>query len=158
MHGGSDHLAGATKKDLREKAKRLKLSVCLCSIVFCINKCCLRDSANVDQLLDEKQSNYYKTHYLSICSIWNKLTEIMEILLLDNLHILAISITHLDSTFEDAGLMIQGYRIFGKDRTACGDVVAFHIKNHICSENKGLICSIFSAFNSFVDERHLFLL
>lgn len=38
---------------------------------------------------------------IHICSIRNKFIEIMEILLSDNLHILAISETHVDSTFED---------------------------------------------------------
>lgn len=52
---------------------------------------------------------------INICSLRNKLT---EILLSDNVHILAVSETHLDSTFEDAALMIQGYSIFRRDRNA----------------------------------------
>lgn len=55
---------------------------------------------------------------INICSLRNKLTEITEILLSDNVHILAVSETHLDSTFEDAALMIQGYSIFRRDRNA----------------------------------------
>lgn len=41
--------------------------------------------------------------------------------------ILAISETHLDSTFEDAALIIQGYNIFRRDRNKFGGGVVDHI-------------------------------
>lgn len=43
-----------------------------------------------------------KIAHINICSIRNNLTEITKILPSGNLHILAISEKHLDSTFEDA--------------------------------------------------------
>ena len=72
-----------------------------------------------------------KIAHINICSIRNKLTEVADVLLLNNLHILAVSETHLDSTFEDTSLMIHGYNIFRKDRNAHGGGVAFYIQNHI---------------------------
>lgn len=51
-----------------------------------------------------------KIAHINICSIRNKIPEITEILKRDQLHILAISETHLDSTFEDSVLNIQGYK------------------------------------------------
>lgn len=45
-------------------------------------------------------------------SIRYKLHAIAEILLLNNINILVVSETHLDSTFEDAELKVHEYRIF----------------------------------------------
>lgn len=65
------------------------------------------------------------------CSIRNKVIEVAEILSSDNFHILPLSETHLDSTFDDTSLAIQGYNIFRKDRNACGGGVAFYVQNHL---------------------------
>ena len=59
-----------------------------------------------------------KMAHINICSIRNKLNEVGDLLLLNNLHILAVSETHLDSTFEDTSVMIDGYNIYRKDRNA----------------------------------------
>ena len=72
-----------------------------------------------------------KIAHINICSIRNKLTEISEILMFNQLHILAVSETHLDSTFDDASLNIQGYCIVRRDRNAFGGGVAFFIQDHI---------------------------
>ena len=72
-----------------------------------------------------------KMAHINICSIRNKLAEISEILLADNFHILAISETHLDSTFEDGAVTIDGYNFFRRDRNAFGGGVAFYIQNLI---------------------------
>ena len=69
--------------------------------------------------------------HINICSIRNKLTEISHILFSKSLHILAVSETHLDSTFEDASLMIHGYNIFRNDRNAYGGGVACYIQSHL---------------------------
>ncbi len=69
--------------------------------------------------------------HINICSIRNKLTEIENILSSNNLHILAVSETHLDSTFEDASMMIQGYNVFRNDRNVFGGGVACYIQNHL---------------------------
>lgn len=75
----------------------------MCLNVFCMNQC---DTSNMDELFD----NVIK---------WD-LTEITEILLADNLHILAISETHLDSTFEDGALLVRGFSMFRRDGNAFG--------------------------------------
>lgn len=72
-----------------------------------------------------------KIAHINICSIRNKLTEVADLLYLNNLHILAVSETHLDSTFEDTSLMVQGYNIFRKDINSHGGGVAFYVQSHI---------------------------
>ncbi len=47
------------------------------------------------------------------------------------IHLLAISETHLDDTFNDAALGIEGYSIYKRDRNAYGGGVTVYIQNHI---------------------------
>ena len=49
----------------------------------------------------------------------------------DNIHILAISETHLDNSFDDTAVAIQGYNIYRRDRNAYGGDVAVYIQSHI---------------------------
>lgn len=72
-----------------------------------------------------------KVAHINICSLRNKLGEIKEFLQLDNIYILAISETHIDCTFEDSALNIQGYNIYRRDRNTYGGGVAIYIQNHI---------------------------
>lgn len=72
-----------------------------------------------------------KIAHINICSLRNKITDITEILMSNQLHILAISETHLDSTFEDSALNIQGYKIVRRDRNGFGGGVALFIQDHL---------------------------
>ena len=47
------------------------------------------------------------------------------------IHILTISETHLDNTFDDTVVTIHGYNIYRKDRDASGGGVAVNIQYHI---------------------------
>ena len=49
----------------------------------------------------------------------------------DNIHILAISETHLDNSFDDTSVAIQGYNIYRRDKNAYGGGVAVYIQSHI---------------------------
>lgn len=50
----------------------------------------------------------------------------------DNFHILAISETQLDDSFDDATVAIQGYNIYGDmDRNTSEGGAAIYIQNHI---------------------------
>lgn len=69
--------------------------------------------------------------HININSLRNKLSEIEDISS-NNVHILAISETHLDSTFEDAFLMIPGFNIFRKDSNANGGGIAFYVQSFTC--------------------------
>jgi len=71
-----------------------------------------------------------KIAHINICSLRNKLTDLTDILQLNNLHILAVSETHVDSTIDDATLRIDGYSIFRNDRNVYGGGVAIYIQNH----------------------------
>lgn len=82
-----------------------------------------------------------KIAHININSIRNKIHEITEILNNDNIHVLAISETHLDSTFDDSALSILGYNIFRRDRNSHGGGVAFFIQEHIAVKiRKDLMC------------------
>lgn len=45
--------------------------------------------------------------------------------------ILAVSETHLDSTFEDTSVMIEGYNIYRKDRNAHGGGICIYVQSHL---------------------------
>ena len=62
--------------------------------------------------------------HINICSLRNKVHEINNLLTSDNIHILAISETHLDNSFDDTSVAIQGYNIYRRDRNAYGGGVA----------------------------------
>jgi hypothetical protein len=53
------------------------------------------------------------------------------LLVTDDIHILTISETHLDNTFEDTVVAIHGYNIYRKDRNANEGGVAVYIQNHV---------------------------
>jgi hypothetical protein len=53
------------------------------------------------------------------------------LLVTDDIHILTISETHLDNSFDDTVVVIHGYNIYRKDRNAKGGGVAVYIQNHI---------------------------
>lgn len=48
-----------------------------------------------------------------------------------HLNILALSKTHLDETFEDRKLLIQGYSIYRKNRNEHGGGVAIYVQSQI---------------------------
>jgi len=81
-------------------------------------------------MLNKLPSKGFKLAHINICSLRNKVSEIEEILSC-GIHLLAISETHLDDTFNDAAVDIDGYRIFRKDRNAYGGGVAVYIQKQI---------------------------
>ena len=48
-----------------------------------------------------------------------------------HLNVLALSETHLDETFQNGELLIQGYDIYRKDRNANGGGVAIYVQSEI---------------------------
>ena len=72
-----------------------------------------------------------KIAHVNICSLRNKVQDIDNLLTTDTIHILAISETHLDNTFDDATVEIQEYSIYRKDRDLYGGGVAMYIQSHI---------------------------
>lgn len=75
--------------------------------------------------------NGVRIAYININSLRNKINEVTSLLSEHKLHILAISETHLDSSFEDTELYIKDYNIFRNDRNRYGGGVAFYIMNHL---------------------------
>jgi hypothetical protein len=78
-----------------------------------------------------------KIAYVKICSLRNKVHEINNLLLTDDIHILTISETHLDNTFDDTVVAIQGYNVYTKDRNGNGGGFAVYIQNHIPEKLRG---------------------
>lgn len=61
----------------------------------------------------------------------NKSFEVTDLLFEHKLLILAISETHLDSSFQDSEFYVKSYNIFRNDRNRNGGGVAFYIQNHL---------------------------
>lgn len=72
-----------------------------------------------------------KVAHINICSLRNKLIDITSILSQGNIHILLISETHLDSTFDSLAVSIHGYNVNRKDRNRYGGGVTIYIQDHI---------------------------
>ncbi len=66
--------------------------------------------------------------HLNICSLRNKVHEITRICSSDNIHVLALSETHLDDTYDDSELAVEGYSLFRRDRDKYGGGVAFYVQ------------------------------
>ena len=72
-----------------------------------------------------------KVAHLNICSLKNKVIELSKIMLENDLHIVAISETHLDDSIDNTEVYIQGYNIIRLDRNRYGGGVAFYVQDHI---------------------------
>jgi hypothetical protein len=75
-----------------------------------------------------------KIAHVNICIFRNKVYEINNLQVTDDVHILTISETLLDNTFDDTVVAIHGQNIY---RNANGGGVAVYIQNHIpCQSTK----------------------
>ena len=72
-----------------------------------------------------------KVAHLNICSLKNKVIELSKIMFENDLHIVAISETHLDDSIDNSVVSIQGYNIIRLDRNRYGGGVAFYVQDHI---------------------------
>ena len=61
--------------------------------------------------------------------------EITDLLVLNSINILAISETHLDDTFEDEAVGIQGYNLYGRTETDMGERCCFLCSKPSSSES-----------------------
>lgn len=69
--------------------------------------------------------------HLNICSLRNKVDEVFNILSGYNLHVLALTETHLNPDINSDVLKIEGYNIFRLDRGRKGGGVAIYCQDHI---------------------------
>ena len=70
--------------------------------------------------------------HLNICSLRNKIPELCMVMKSNDIHIMAISETHLDASFENIELAVEGYTLFRKDRTRYGGGVCVCAESHSC--------------------------
>lgn len=68
--------------------------------------------------------------HINICSLRNKVQELYLFLQINKVDILAVSETHLDCTFDDSEVSIEGFSIYRKDRNGFGGGVAIFIREH----------------------------
>ena len=108
---------------------------------LCSSPCTISSNVNnMSKSTSDKLSLAFKTikqprkvlqiSHINICSLRNKVHEVNNLLVTDDIHTLTISETHLDNTF-DKVVAIDGYNIFRKDRNVNGGDVAVYIQNHI---------------------------
>ena len=69
--------------------------------------------------------------HLNVCSLRNKVHELCHLVESNNIHILAISESHLDSSFDDSEVEMHGYNLFRKDIDKNGGGVLIYVQNHI---------------------------
>ena len=69
--------------------------------------------------------------HINICSLRNKYLEIDRIIRDNSINIFAISETHLDDSFDDSCISINGFNVFRKDRNKFGGGVAIYIQNSL---------------------------
>lgn len=74
--------------------------------------------------------------HLNVCSLRNKVHELCNLVESNNIHIFAISETHLDSSFEDSEVAIHGYNLFRRDRDKYGGGVTIYVQNNIPAKKR----------------------
>lgn len=69
--------------------------------------------------------------HLNICSLRNKVDEITRLCQIENIHVLALSETHLDNSFDNSVLAVDGYNLYRRDRDKHGGGIALYVKENI---------------------------
>lgn len=73
----------------------------------------------------------FRMGHLNICSLRNKVDEVSNILGEYNLHLLALTETHLNPEINSEALKIEGFNMFRHDRGTRGGGVAIYCQDHI---------------------------
>lgn len=73
----------------------------------------------------------FRISHLNICSLKYKVHEVSSLLNKENLHVLTISETRLDTSVDDDQIAVSGYCVHRKDRNGYGGGVAIYIQSHI---------------------------
>ena len=73
----------------------------------------------------------FRMGHLNICSLRNKVDDVFDILSEYNLHLLALTETHLNPDINSDVLKIEGYNMFRLDRGTRGGGVAVYCQDHI---------------------------
>lgn len=81
--------------------------------------------------------------HINVCSIRNKIQELYSLIQANNIHILAVTETHLDSFILDPVVALDGYSLFRNDRDRHGGGVAIYVQNHLPSK----VCREFMCSN-----------
>lgn len=68
--------------------------------------------------------------HINICSLRNKIHELVIFLQTNKIDIITVSETHLDFSVENSELAIDGYAIYRQDRNKFGGGVAIFVREH----------------------------
>ncbi len=66
--------------------------------------------------------------------------EISDLMMDNNVHILAIPEMHLDDTINDGQLHLEGFNMMRRDRNRYGGGVALYIQNHNSLQRRANLC------------------
>lgn len=80
--------------------------------------------------------------HLNICSLRNKVEEITTLCQSENIHILALTETHLDDSFDNSVVAVDGYNLYRRDRDKHGGGVALYIKDSIVVVQRNYIMCV----------------
>ncbi len=63
-----------------------------------------------------------------------------DLIINNNVHILAVTETHLDDTINDGQIQPDGFNIMRTDRNRYGEGAALFFQNHICLQRRDDLC------------------
>lgn len=78
--------------------------------------------------------------HVNVNSLANKVDEVLNVVQRNNLHVLAITETHLDQTITNGQIELRGYNIIRKDRNRRGGGVAIYIQEHLLFKVRDDLC------------------
>lgn len=79
----------------------------------------------------DSELEYLCLAHLNICGLRNKHPDVEKILTDSNIHVLALTETHLDNSVKNSELHIEKFRFYRKDRNSNGGGVCFYIHDHM---------------------------
>lgn len=78
--------------------------------------------------------------HVNVNSLVNKVNEVFNIVQKNNLHVLAITETHLDQTITNGQLELKGYNILRRDRNRRGGGLAIYLQEHLLFKVRDDLC------------------
>ena len=91
-----------------------------------------QDCQHIHQSFDKlKSSSGINIAHLNICSLLRNMDEIRHMLLNENIHILSLSETRLDSSVPDSEIHIEGYQCVRVDRNRNGGGIITYVQENV---------------------------
>lgn len=78
--------------------------------------------------------------HVNVNSLVNKVDEILNVALTNNLHIFALTETHLHQSINDGQIKLKGFNVIRKDRNKKGGGVALYLQEHLLFKVRNDLC------------------